>query len=375
MSYEMINPIQQFNFQINRVMTYGKAACDPAELRRETASISNLDDWNRIWASLAAKAEAENQLLHAAYYYRMLEFFMKESNPAKNEIYDKCIDLFYRGFEHELQLSYEHVHVRFENGFLNCLKMNAAESKGTVLVCGGYDSFIEEFVLQVAMIAQRGYDVILFEGPGQGDCLRQKMYFRYDFERPAAAVIDYFNIEKCAFVGISWGGYFALRCAAFDSRITAAVAYDVMYDGFEVMTGIFPTVICKIIRYAFRQRAFGLIDFITDRIRKKSIIADWALSQGLYITGTNSVHEFYEKLSQHSLRGIEDKIIQDILLLAGEKDHYIPACQFHTLKNKLHNAKSLSCRLFTEAEGGEQHCQIGNHMLAVNTILDWLDSL
>ena len=29
-------------------------------------------------------------------------------------------------------------------------------------------------------------------------------------------------------------------------------------------------------------------------------------------------------------------------------------------------------RLFTKKEGGEQHCQIGNHMLAINEILEWM---
>jgi hypothetical protein len=62
-----------------------------------------------------------------------------------------------------------------------------------------------------------------------------------------------------------------------------------------------------------------------------------------------------------------------VLLLAGERDHYIPRNQFYRLKRSLPNTRCLTSRLFTEAEGGEQHCQIGNIPLAVNTILDWLD--
>ena len=73
--------------------------------------------------------------------------------------------------------------------------------------------------------------------------------------------------------------------------------------------------------------------------------------------------------------GITGHYTQDILLLAGEKDHYIPLSQFWRLKEKVHSDKSVTSRLFTEAEGGEQHCQIGNHMLAMNTILDWLDDV
>jgi len=166
-----------------------------------------------------------------------------------------------------------------------------------------------------------------------------------------------------------------MRCAAFEKRITATVAYDVLDDGFEVMTSVFPALVCKTIWTAFRHHSSGLINLLTGRIRKKSILADWALSQGMYITVTQTPYEFYKNLSQHSLTGLEDHLTQDVLLLAGEKDHYIPTNQYYRLKGNIHHARSLTCRLFTEAEGGGQHCQIGNHMLAVDTILKWLDQV
>jgi pimeloyl-ACP methyl ester carboxylesterase len=174
-------------------------------------------------------------------------------------------------------------------------------------------------------------------------------------------------------VGISWGGFFAMRCAAFEPRITAAVAYEVMDDGFEVMTGVFPPPLNSIFRLLYAVKGLRAINFLIGKIRKRSIIADWAVSQGMYITGTNSPYEFYSSLREHNLKDILGQITQDVLLLAGERDHYIPSNQFYRLKRSLPNTHSLTSRLFTEAEGGEQHCQIGNIPLAVNTILDWLD--
>ena len=35
--YEQINAVTQFNFQINRVLTYGDAACDHEEIARRTS--------------------------------------------------------------------------------------------------------------------------------------------------------------------------------------------------------------------------------------------------------------------------------------------------------------------------------------------------
>jgi pimeloyl-ACP methyl ester carboxylesterase len=375
MSFENVNRNKQFNFQINRVLTYGDIACDRTKVIEKTATIRNISEWVIAWTELGESAERCHEHLKAAYYYRMAEFFLTKSDTRKEDLYKKCISHFYNAFDNELHLTYEKYEIPFENGSLNCIKLPANNQHRTILVCGGYDSFIEEFVLQVSAFTARGYDVILFEGPGQGKCLRQKMYFRYDYEKPTTAVIDFFKLDSCAMVGISWGGYFALRAAAFEKRITAAVAYDVMYNGFEVMTNVFPKPLCGIFRTAYKNRNAKLMNFLIGKITRRSIIANWAISQGLYITGTDTPYDFYKELSKHTLEGITKLITQNILLLAGSKDHYIPQNQFMQLKDNLPNAKTLTARMFTEAEGGEQHCQIGNHMLAVNTIIDWLDAI
>lgn len=373
MSYMIVNPIPQFNFQANRVLMYGSLACDSKEIEANVPSIGTFEDWRVIWSNMGRSAEEHKRYLHAAYYYRMVEFFLQSDDPQKEIFYRKCIENFYRGFDLELHLHYEKFRVPFEGKFLYGLKLAPIAPKGTIVVCGGYDSFIEEFVLQVRDFVERDYEIILFDGPGQGECIKNKFYFRYNFEQATSAVLDYFHIQRCAMVGISWGGYFALRSSAFDKRISAVVAYDVMDNGLEVMTNIFPPFLCRSIRFGYHHHWEQLVNILAGKIMKKNILASWALSQGMYITGTATPYEFYQNLSLHNLTGVTNLLTQDVLLLAGEKDHYIPINQFHRLKNSIHNAKSLTCRLFTTAEGGEQHCQIGNHMLAVNTIIDWLN--
>ena len=175
-------------------------------------------------------------------------------------------------------------------------------------------------------------------------------------------------------VGISWGGYFALRAAAFEKRIKRVVAYDAMDDGLEVMTNIFPSLICWYVRKLVKSENEAKLNSFLPRIAKKSLLADWMLAQGQFITGTDSFLAMYKSLSRHNLRSLYEKIDQDVLLLAGEKDHYIPMCQFERCKERITNAKSITSRCFTIEEGGEQHCQIGNHGIAVDTILDWIET-
>lgn len=110
-------------------------------------------------------AEEKSEFLRAAYCFRMAEFFMKAADRNKEPLYQKCVRCFYKAFDCELHLSYKRYDVPYEGKTLNCIRMTAPRSKGTVLVCGGYDSFIEEFVLQVQSLPFKAYDVILFEGP------------------------------------------------------------------------------------------------------------------------------------------------------------------------------------------------------------------
>lgn len=126
-------------------------------------------------------------------------------------------------------------------------------------------------------------------------------------------------------------------------------------------------------RFLFATRQKNIINFLFKQFAKKRLIIDWAVSHGMYITGVNTPYDFYKSLKLHTLKGICDKISCDVLLLAGEKDHYIPLHHYHILMKNLKQARSLQGRIFTEAEGGEQHCQVGNHRLAIEYIYNWLE--
>lgn len=77
MSYTMINPIPQFNFQINRVLTYGDLACNSKEIKMNLPSVRTFEEWYAVWSGMGRNAESIKHYLHAAYYYRMAEFFLR----------------------------------------------------------------------------------------------------------------------------------------------------------------------------------------------------------------------------------------------------------------------------------------------------------
>jgi hypothetical protein len=53
---------------------------------------------------------------------------------------------------------------------------------------------------------------------------------------------------------------------------------------------------------------------------------------------------------------------QDILLTEGERDHLFDVDWLYQAMRELVSAHSVTARIFTAREGGEQHCQVGRSL-------------
>jgi alpha-beta hydrolase superfamily lysophospholipase len=61
---------------------------------------------------------------------------------------------------------------------------------------GGFDSYIEELCAIQLYLHDFGFDVIAFEGPGQGAALEeQHLPMTPDWDKPVRAVLDYFQLD------------------------------------------------------------------------------------------------------------------------------------------------------------------------------------
>lgn len=98
----------------------------------------------------------------------------------------------------------------------------------------GADSTKEELFDLAQHIVRRGTAVAAFDGPGQGS-VSLAMKMRPDYESAICAVLDSLlarsdlDRDRVAVGGISYGGLFAIRAAAVDSRIRAVVSISSWY--------------------------------------------------------------------------------------------------------------------------------------------------
>src|SRR4030042_5784646 len=234
--YHKFHKKQLFNFQLNRWHSLGYARLE--DMQEAGRKIKNFKDWKLEMLKLGEEAVSENRLVNPAFYYRAAEFYVKSKDPEKEFLYDRFIELFYAAFENEQM---ERHQAPYEGTFLPALRiLPASEKKGAVLIHGGFDSFIEEFFSMMKYFSDHGYEVIGFEGPGQGAALRKfGLPLIYEWEKPTKAILDYFHLEDVTLLGISMGGWFCLRASAFEPRIKRVIATGHAVDYMKSMPPIF----------------------------------------------------------------------------------------------------------------------------------------
>ena len=247
----------------------------------------------------------------------------------------------------------------------------------TIVMFGGFDSYVEEFLPMLAGMVDAGRRIVVFEGPGQGSALEDfGLTMIPEWERPVAAVLDHYGLDEVAAVGISLGGGLVIRAAAFEPRISQAVAFDILDDFFETIARQIGRGVRIPLRTLLRTRARWVVNAIAGRAAARKPVSEWGLQQGMHVTGTATPYDFLRSTTAMSTRTVSDRVRADVLLLAGADDHYVPLSQLGRQAASLTNARSVTTRLFTAAEQASNHCQLGN-IAAVSRLIDtgWTASL
>src|SRR5262249_22128883 len=185
-------PDPGMNYTFNRPLLDGTSPARLKELSAIAPRIKDYDSWHNVWLEVAKKAEAEKRWADAASYYHGAEFYLP-AGDARNSLYDD----FARNWTRAMQgvAGYERFAVPYPGGHLPGFRLQAkGKERSTFVFHGGYDSFVEEFYAFLLPLTELGFTVIAFDGPGQGGALRQGIYFEHAWEKPAKALLDYFEL-------------------------------------------------------------------------------------------------------------------------------------------------------------------------------------
>jgi alpha-beta hydrolase superfamily lysophospholipase len=382
---------QTYHHQVLRALDH--AAAQGADVTEVLAAIKDVhagdaDGWYAAWTALGdrnlARARATRDptsrgqaLLRAHTYYLRAEFFLAPEDPRRPGSFAHNTAAFYEGLD-TLGVAYEKIVVPYGDGHhLNAVFYPApAPARAPLIVfCGGYDSTMEElYFFLVAAARARGYSVLTFEGPGQGSVLREQgLPFTPAWEKPTGAVLDAYlaahpRPAKMVMVGLSMGGYLAPRAAAFDERIDAVVSYDVFFDGAQVARRTVPAI-------AFGLRSLGLeglVDLLAGIRGRFDPGMAWTLSNGRWAFQKKRPLDVADAASEYTLAPVAGRIRQDVLVLAGTDDQFVPVEQVDAYRRALVNARSVTTHVYDEASGGAEHSQLGASTLWQADFFDWM---
>ena len=373
---------RQFDLQLNRTFApilersgMDKVAATTLPRLRTTKQITALAQ------HLAARFESEGDADAAWRLYELAAFYLGADAPLKH----RFIDAMSRSFDEAHRgLALTRHEVPYRGGQLTAMRWEAvpadraqapAGTPTTLVMMNGFDGYAEEIIDFASHFPTRPFDIIAFDGPGQGHTALAGMPLEPEWEHPTEAVMDYFSIESAAALGVSFGGYLVMRTAVYCPRISHVIAFDMMYRLLDGLTVPLPRPLRPIADAVVgNPRPERLIDAGLGMISRLSADLSWKLQQAQHLTGLDRPSQVLRAFGDYTMEPFEGRITQPCLVLAGDADQYVPFERLGDVRRALRNAESLEVRAFRYAQNPDmaQHCQIGDLDRAFAIMGDWL---
>jgi alpha-beta hydrolase superfamily lysophospholipase len=364
------------NFQ-----TYGGAAAGEAFYAASWVNEKNLESWVHEWGALAARLEAEGATalrkghgvsareayLRSYTYYRTATLCLRVADPRFRNTLQTMRSCFQRAAG-----LFEPIEIPYEGSVLPGYFVRAGdgdERRPTVIVIGGGEHFCEElYFWGGAAAAQRGYNALLVDIPGQGGTPFDGMHHRHDVEVTMGAVMDYLeghpdvDLERVAAYGLSLGGYIVLRSVSHERRIRTCAVSTPIVDWHQTLMDAMPSVLRSVPR-----PLFNVIMKLGSFFSKTQLIAyekffEWQV-------GADNYADALEKF--RSWKVDVEKISCPVLCMMGTGETQTFQKQTHFCYAALRSPKAL--RVFTEEEGADAHSQANNQRLAHQVVFDYFD--
>lgn len=381
-----------FNSQLLR--TIGYTATGGADIGECLACADRIIDgdfysWYSEWMKLAdrtyqsamksrtnnAPLTARNAFLRASNYYRTAGFFyyklptetkLMQSYDLHRDSFAKAVELFPTTPE-PLNIPYEKTSLP---GYF--YRPNNEEiARPTIIANSGYDGTHQELYFSIVKPAlERGYNVLAFDGPGQGELLIKKQIpMRHDWEAVISPIMDHLLTRndvipnQVALIGLSWGGNLAPRAAAYEHRLAALIANPGQFEPLQRIKTAVPQM-----KHYIDQNNTAAIEKIFGQIAQDKNLA-FTFEAKQFVHQLSSLSDLVKEWTKYNLAEHARLIRCPTLIIDGENETYSKG-QAKQLYDALRCPKDY--HFFPASEGAGEHCQAGALTAFIAVAFDWL---
>jgi 2,6-dihydroxypseudooxynicotine hydrolase len=257
---------------------------------------------------------AGEHLQRAGIYYHYAKFLFVHDVPQMKAAHLRAVECRTLALPH-LRPPGERVAIPYEGKHLAAIlrKPEGIERPPVVAMAMGLDSAKEETDAYEQPLLARGMAVLVFDGPGQGEG-EYDFAIRGDYEVVFKAVLDFIETRgdldaaRIGIWGVSLGGYYAPRAAAFEKRAKACMALGGPYDWGAAWGGL-----PELTREAFRVRSH-----------------------------VQSQTEARRKAATLTLAGVAQNITCPIYIMNGRQDRIVPCKDAERLAREVKGPVTLN---------------------------------
>ncbi|MDQ2677407.1 MAG: alpha/beta fold hydrolase [Actinomycetota bacterium] len=326
---------------------------------------------------------ARGHLMRAAAFYGVAikPWFGTPVDPRMTAGFDGCTAAFDRaivlGPRPAERLTVPFDGLELPTWFVPALDSAPGETRPLVIVNNGYDGTLPENYFGIGAAArERGYHVVLFDGPGQGALLvHGGTALIPDWERVVTAVVDAVvgrddvDSDRIALHGWSLGGHLAPRAATAEHRLAAVVADPALWGILDGMKGLVAAMGSPELVDGLPELPDEVLARMTSIIEGDRALSWKIIRRGYWVHGVDDLQGYLRAAAEFTLDGRATDIRCPLLGTTNAGDPLSSGAQAFVDR--------LTCPAtlieFAEIDGAAGHCELQNRWLLNNTVLDWLD--
>lgn len=385
------------DFTVRLLLGYAvRAGADVGEVLATIAGVQEKDErgWYEAWLALGQRiaaigdssAGAGRRVSAARAYLRAANYLAVATEALTGlDHSDELLPTFrlhrsaWESFVDNTSWAAERIGIPYDGGELPGWFFRPDDSgarRPTLVMVNGSDGSISALWCSGAEGAlDRGYNVLMFDGPGQQSMLFERgVPFRPDWEAVVSPIVDLLvarddvDAGALALYGISQAGYWVPRTLAFERRFAAAIADPGVVDVSTSWRSHIPHSVMGAYDRGDKEKFEREMDFgmkIPGQGEARSL---WAFRARPY--GTSGYAATLDAVSAYRLGEEASGITTPLLVTDPEKEQFWPG-QSRQLADLVPGATLLP---FTDDEGASYHCEPLARELTEQRMFDWLDT-